>query len=303
MVTTQPPSLSAIVSSRRIPDSGSPGGGLVGDVFDDEPAAALELRDLAENRRLRHAARVGKPDRPVAAGAQSDESAFAEPREELGHARERVEGVGRGGVNGDGADDGETHAPILTPVRRSQSRGLALILRGPCSAPLREALASAVAAAAREKLGAEIAAERIVLERPPKLAMGDFASPVAFDLAKTLRKAPRAIAAELAAAVILPAGVREARVEGGGYLNFFLDRGPLVRALLAGVAAPAPRPGKVIVEHTNINPNKAAHIGHLRNAVLGDVLVRVAAAVWAMPSRSRTISTTRGSRSPTSSRA
>ena len=73
----------------------------------------------------------------------------------------------------------------------------------------------------------------------------------------------------------LPAGVREAKVEGGGYLNFFLDRGPFVRALLAGrAAAPAPRPGKIVVEHTNINPNKAAHIGHLRNAVLGDVLVR-----------------------------
>jgi arginyl-tRNA synthetase len=141
-------------------------------------------------------------------------------------------------------------------------------------APIREALASAVAAAAREKLGADVAAERIVLERPPRIAMGDLASPVAFDLAKTLRKAPRAIAAELAAAVTLPAGVREAKVEGGGYLNFFLDRGPLVRALLSGVASPAPRPGKVIVEHTNINPNKAAHIGHLRNAFLGDVLVR-----------------------------
>ena len=142
-------------------------------------------------------------------------------------------------------------------------------------APIREALASAVAAAAREKLGADVAAERIVLERPPRIAMGDLASPVAFDLAKTLRKAPRAIAAELAAAVTLPAGVREAKVEGGGYLNFFLDRGPLVRALLSGVASPATRPGKTIVEHTNINPNKAAHIGHLRNAVLGDVLVRV----------------------------
>ena len=89
------------------------------------------------------------------------------------------------------------------------------------------------------------------------------------------KKAPRAIAAELAAALRLPAAVREARVEGAGYLNFFLDRGPVV-------AAPRWRerpcrtaaPGKVIVEHTNINPNKAAHIGHLRNAVLGDVLVR-----------------------------
>ena len=72
----------------------------------------------------------------------------------------------------------------------------------------------------------------------------------------------------------LPPLVREARVEGAGYLNFFLDRGRFVAALLGGAPAPAPRPGKVIVEHTNINPNKAAHIGHLRNAVLGDVLVR-----------------------------
>ncbi|PYQ65118.1 MAG: arginine--tRNA ligase, partial [Acidobacteria bacterium] len=64
------------------------------------------------------------------------------------------------------------------------------------------------------------------------------------------------------------------RVEGGGYLNFFLDRGRLVAAMLAG-SPPLPAcPGKVIVEHTNINPNKAAHIGHLRNAVLGDVLGR-----------------------------
>ena len=142
-------------------------------------------------------------------------------------------------------------------------------------AAIREALASAIAAAAREQLGAELDAARVVLERPPKLSLGDLATPVAFDLAKTLRKAPRAIAAELAGAVILPAGVREAKVEGGGYLNFFLDRGRVIRALISGADAPAARPGKVIVEHTNINPNKAAHIGHLRNAVLGDVLVRV----------------------------
>ena len=137
---------------------------------------------------------------------------------------------------------------------------------------LRSALSDAIRAAAREKLGAEV--ERVVLERPPKLSLGDFACPVAFDLAKALRKAPRAIATELAGAVALPAGVREARVEGAGYLNFFLERGPVVRALLAGGEAPRPRPEKIIVEHTNINPNKAAHIGHLRNAVLGDVLVR-----------------------------
>jgi len=116
--------------------------------------------------------------------------------------------------------------------------------------------------------------ERVVLERPPNLSLGDLASPVAFDLAKTLRRAPRAIATELAAAIRLPEGVREARVEGAGYVNFFLDRGRLVAAMLEEPAPAPERTGKVIVEHTNINPNKAAHIGHLRNAVLGDVLVR-----------------------------
>jgi arginyl-tRNA synthetase len=116
--------------------------------------------------------------------------------------------------------------------------------------------------------------ERVVLERPPSLALGDLASPAAFDLAKTLRKAPRAIATELAGAMAAAEGVREVRVEGGGYLNFFLDRGRLVAAMLADPPAAPARPGKIIVEHTNINPNKAAHIGHLRNAVLGDVLAR-----------------------------
>ncbi len=137
---------------------------------------------------------------------------------------------------------------------------------------IRAALSGALRAAAKEKLGAEI--DKIVLERPPKLSLGDFACPVAFDLAKTLKKAPRAIAGELSGALRLPAGVREVRVEGAGYLNFFLERGSLVSALLAGRTPALARPDKVIVEHTNINPNKAAHIGHLRNAVLGDVLVR-----------------------------
>ncbi len=112
------------------------------------------------------------------------------------------------------------------------------------------------------------------LERPPTLALGDLACPVAFDLAKPLKKAPRAIAAELAGAVRLPPGVREVRVEGGGYLNFFSTAAVRPRAARRAPAPAPARDGKIIVEHTNINPNKAAHIGHLRNAVLGDVLVR-----------------------------
>jgi len=137
---------------------------------------------------------------------------------------------------------------------------------------LRAALSDAVREAAREALGAPV--ERVVLERPPKLALGDFACPVAFDLAKALKKAPRALATALAASIRLPEGVARCSIEGAGYLNFFLDRGAVVGTLLAGPGSSPARAGKVIVEHTNINPNKAAHIGHLRNAVLGDVLVR-----------------------------
>ncbi len=137
---------------------------------------------------------------------------------------------------------------------------------------IRTALAGAIRTAAREKLGVEF--ERVVLERPPTLALGDLACPVAFDLAKTLKKAPRALATELAGTIRLPRGVQRCSLEGAGYLNFFLDRGAVIASLLREPAASASREGKIIVEHTNINPNKAAHIGHLRNAVLGDVLVR-----------------------------
>ena len=119
-------------------------------------------------------------------------------------------------------------------------------------------------------------APRVVLETPPKVELGDLACPVAFELAKVLKRPPRKIAEELAPALVLPSVVVKRSVEGGGYVNFFLDRPRVLRAmLLAGSAAPdeETKPGKLIIEHTNINPNKAAHIGHLRNAVLGDVLV------------------------------
>ncbi|MDA0699785.1 MAG: arginine--tRNA ligase [bacterium] len=103
---------------------------------------------------------------------------------------------------------------------------------------------------------------------------GDYGSPVAFGLAKTLRRPPPQIAAELAASVVLPAGV--ARVEAvGPYLNAYVDPGAFVRTL---VEAPADLPAtgrKVVVEHTSVNPNKEAHVGHLRNVVLGDALARI----------------------------
>ena len=117
----------------------------------------------------------------------------------------------------------------------------------------------------------------IVIETPPRRALGDLAVPVAFELARTLRKAPRVIAQELATALGPIDGISRVEAAPNGYLNFFLDRRSFVLARLKDdpTLPPASSGGKVIVEHTAINPNKAAHIGHLRNSALGDTLVRL----------------------------
>jgi arginyl-tRNA synthetase len=119
----------------------------------------------------------------------------------------------------------------------------------------------------------------IVTERPPKLSMGEVASPLCFELAKRLKKPPRALAQEIANSLKRIPGVARVEVAGGGYLNAFFDRAAFFREACeeAGrgatqAAADAP---KTMVEHTSINPNKAAHIGHLRNAILGDTFSRV----------------------------
>jgi len=139
-------------------------------------------------------------------------------------------------------------------------------------------LRAAVSGAARAV--AASADVSVTFEIPPQPEMGDLSSPVAFELARLLRRPPRAIAGDIAASLqaSAPAGLERAEVAGGGYLNLFLDRAAFLEAVSAeamtGFAPAAAVPGRVIVEHTNINPNKAAHIGHLRNAILGDTLVR-----------------------------
>src|SRR5688500_5027445 len=121
------------------------------------------------------------------------------------------------------------------------------------------------------------AIDRIVLQAPPKLNMGDLATPVALELAKALKRKPREIAEQLSNGMQLPLFVERVTVEGAGYLNFHFDRGAFTAQHFRNVMAPPQPTGtRVIVEHTNINPNKAAHIGHLRNAVLGDTYVRCA---------------------------
>jgi arginyl-tRNA synthetase len=116
----------------------------------------------------------------------------------------------------------------------------------------------------------------IVMEVPPRRVLGDLAVPLAFELARRLRKAPRAIAQELAAALGDIDGIERIEAAPNGYINFFIDRrSALLRWLAPADSTPAPTDRKTIVEHTAINPNKAAHIGHLRNAALGDAFGRL----------------------------
>jgi arginyl-tRNA synthetase len=119
------------------------------------------------------------------------------------------------------------------------------------------------------------AVDRVVLQAPPRLAMGDLATPLCLELAKALKRKPRELAEAMVNGLELPMFVQSVTVEGAGYLNFRFDRGAFTAAHIRNVMAPGAATGeRVIVEHTNINPNKAAHIGHLRNAVLGDTYVR-----------------------------
>jgi arginyl-tRNA synthetase len=144
--------------------------------------------------------------------------------------------------------------------------------------PVHDRLRAAIAARLTEAYGlAPDEQPAIAIDYAPNRALGDLAVPVAFELARRLRKAPRAIAQELAATLGAIDGVSRIEAAPNGYLNCFLDRAAFLRSRLAAANAPTPPAGegKTIVEHTAINPNKAAHIGHLRNSALGDTLVRV----------------------------
>src|SRR5262245_48495956 len=141
--------------------------------------------------------------------------------------------------------------------------------------PIQQRVSDAVRLAVQRQFGlAEV--PPFAVETPPSRALGDLAVTVAFQLARTLRKAPRVIAQDLAPAVGNIRGVERIVPTPNGYLNLFLKRPVFLLERMAAASSPPVGPGeKTIVEHTAINPNKAAHVGHLRNAALGDTLVRV----------------------------
>ena len=138
---------------------------------------------------------------------------------------------------------------------------------------LQQALAERVRTLLREKYELEL--PNLVIEQPPKIAFGEFALPLAFELAKRLRKPPRKAAEEVVSALGNVPGFKAFELAGAGYINARLDRGEFVRQMLSRDRGQVAPKEKVLVEHTSINPNKAAHIGHLRNAILGDTFVRL----------------------------
>ena len=121
----------------------------------------------------------------------------------------------------------------------------------------------------------DIHLDNIAIEIPPDLQFGELSTPISFELARKLRKAPKVIATEIVEALGHLDGFASFEVAGAGYINARLDRS----AGVLRIASVRPTAGGAqdhsLVEHTSINPNKAAHIGHLRNAILGDTFVRM----------------------------
>ena len=139
---------------------------------------------------------------------------------------------------------------------------------------IEEKLAAAIARQLNAKFGLSL---KVTLEQPKQSSFGELAVPVAFQLARQLKRPPKQIAQELASGLGTVEGIASFEIAGNGYINVHLDRARYAAGLLAGSTAAAPdsKEKKIVVEHTNINPNKAAHIGHLRNAILGDTFVRM----------------------------
>ncbi|WP_456367156.1 arginine--tRNA ligase [Thermococcus sp.] len=124
----------------------------------------------------------------------------------------------------------------------------------------------------------------ITFNDTPSLELGDFGTAVAFQLARVFRKAPKSIAEEIVERISddLPGGIKNVKAVNG-YINFYIDYSYFGKALVEEILGSGEAYGesgvgkgkKVIVEHTSVNPTKPLHMGHARNAVLGDTMARI----------------------------
>ncbi|MDQ0116675.1 arginine--tRNA ligase [Paenibacillus harenae] len=120
----------------------------------------------------------------------------------------------------------------------------------------------------------------VVVEHPANEANGEFSSNVAMQLAKQLKRAPLAIASEVKEKLLGDGVVSKlfAKIDVAppGFINFYVNWEQWAKLDASGTISPrAKMRQKVLIEHTSINPNKSAHIGHLRNSCIGDTLARL----------------------------
>jgi len=124
---------------------------------------------------------------------------------------------------------------------------------------------------------------QFIISEPPSPTLGDLAVNIAFPMAKELNKSPYEIAQKISEQIEndIPEFFSRVAPHESGYINFFINYQLITKILLSEkryLETPSAEKGlKVSVEHTSVNPNKALHIGHARNVVLGDTISRLLA--------------------------
>ncbi|MFQ6088746.1 MAG: arginine--tRNA ligase [Candidatus Methanofastidiosia archaeon] len=118
----------------------------------------------------------------------------------------------------------------------------------------------------------------ILIETPPSKELGDLATPICLQVSKTLKKSPIEIAKTILKNFENPQVLREVKIAGAGYLNFYLNYQKFSEIVLDEILKGfefEKKDLKVCIEHTSANPTGPLHMGRLRNSLIGDCLQRI----------------------------